>query len=180
MDSAAKYRSDLLIAKENTNINQLNYKYQRALATPDVVANIGYDQQGSYVHNLFMAGFAIDLPFFNRNQGNIKAAKFSIDAALTVQKSIAAAVEENVNMGLQKAISQDKLYQSIDTNFANDFDRLMKEVLINYQKRNISILEFLDFYDSYKQNALQVNSIAFNRIAAFENINFFTAYNFFN
>ncbi len=180
LDSAYTHRTDLLIAKQNTSINKLNYTYQKALAVPDITANISYDQQGSYVKNLSMAGFAIDLPFFNRNQGNIKAAKISIEAATVTQKSVAALVEENVSRSLQKAISQDKLLKGIDPAFSNDFERLMKEIVINYQKRNISILEFLDFYDSYKQNVLQINSIQYNRISAFEDLNFFTANNFFN
>jgi cobalt-zinc-cadmium efflux system outer membrane protein len=180
LDTAYAHRTDLLIAKENTTISQLNYKYQKALAVPDITANIGYDQQGSYVRNLSMAGFAINLPFFNRNQGNIKAAKHGIDAATITQKSVEASVEENVYRALQKALDQDKLFREIDRSFTADFERLLREVLSNYQKRNISILEFLDFYDSYKQNALQVNAIQFNRISAFEDINFFTTYNFFN
>ena len=180
LDTAYTHRTDLLIAKQNTHINQLNYKYQQALAVPDVVANISYDQQGSYVKSLSMAGFAIDLPFFNRNQGNIKAARHSIDAAASAQKGIEASVEENVFRALQKAVDLDKLFREIDPKFSGDFDRLMKEVLANYKKRNISILEFLDFYDSYKQNVLQINSIQLNRVSAFEDINFFTANNFFN
>ena len=147
---------------------------------PDVTANVSYDQQGSYVKNLSMAGFSIDLPFFNRNQGNIKAAKHSIDAASASQRNVEASVEENVFRALQKAISQDKLLKGIDPLFSNDFERLMKEVVANYQKRNISILEFLDFYDSYKQNILQLNAIQFNRVSAFEDLNFYTANNFFN
>ncbi len=180
LDTAYTHRTDLLIARQNTNINQLNLSYQKALAVPDVTASISYDQQGSFVHNLSMAGFAIDLPFFNRNQGNIKAAKYGIDAAVATQRSVEESVEENVFRALQKAIDQDKLLKSIDPSFSADFDRLMKEILINYQKRNISILEFLDFYDSYKQNILQLNAIQFNRVSAFEAINFFTANNFFN
>ena len=180
IDTAFTHRTDLLIAQQNTSINKLNYSYQKALAVPDITANISYDQQGSYVKNLSMAGFAIDLPFFNRNQGNIKAAKISIDAANASQKSVAASVEENVSRALQKAIDQDKLLKNIDPAFSNDFDRLMKEIVINYQKRNISILEFLDFYDAYKQNVLQINTIQFNRVSAFEDLNFFTANNFFN
>ncbi len=180
LDTAYSHRTDLSIAKENTHITQLNYNYQKALAVPDVTANISYDQQGSYVKNLSMAGFAIDLPFFNRNQGNIKSAKYGIDAATASQKSVEASVEENIFRALQKALDQDKLLKDIDPAFSNDFDRLMKEVLTNYQKRNISILEFLDFYDSYKQNVLQINAIQFNRVSAFEDINFFTANNFFN
>lgn len=180
LDTAYTHRTDLLIAKQNTSINKLNYTYQKALAVPDITANVSYDQQGSYVKNLSMAGFAIDLPFFNRNQGNIKAAKISIDAATASQKSVAASVEENIYRALQKAIDQDKLFKDIDPSFSNDFNRLMKEIVINYQKRNISILEFLDFYDSYKQNILQINAIQFNRVSAFEDLNFYTANNFFN
>ncbi len=180
LDTAYSRRTDLLIAKQNTSINRLNYNYQKALAVPDVTANVSYDQQGSYVKNLSMAGFSIDLPFFNRNQGNIKAAKHSIDAASASQRNVEASVEENIFRALQKAISQDKLLKGIDPLFSNDFERLMKEVVANYQKRNISILEFLDFYDSYKQNILQLNAIQFNRVSAFEDLNFYTANNFFN
>ena len=54
------------------------------------------------------------------------------------------------------------------------------EVMSNYQKRNIGLLEFIDFYDSYKQNTLQLNAIKFNKINALEDINFYTATKLFN
>jgi cobalt-zinc-cadmium efflux system outer membrane protein len=180
IDSAYQNRTDLQIAKTNSAINQLNYKYQKALAVPDLSLSFSYDQQGSYVHNFQSLGASIDLPFFNRNQGNIKSAKAMIDFANTTVKSTEATVEENVTMSLEKAFVQDKLFRSIDRSFSNDFERLMREVLNNYQKRNISLLEFLDFYDSYKQNILQLNSIQFNRVSAFEDLNFYTGTNFFN
>jgi outer membrane protein, heavy metal efflux system len=180
IDSAYQNRTDLQIAKTNSTINQLNYKYQKALAVPDLSVSFSYDQQGSYVHNFQSLGASIDLPFFNRNQGNIKSARAMIDYGNTTVKSTLATVEENVTMSLQKAFMQDKLFRTIDRSFSNDFDRLMHEVLNNYQKRNISLLEFLDFYDSYKQNILQLNSIQFNRVSAFEDLNFYTGTNFFN
>ena len=68
----------------------------------------------------------------------------------------------------------------MDAKFSKDFERLLNEVLINYQKRNIGLLDFLDFYDSYKQNVLQINTIKSNRINAFEDLNFYTGTNFFN
>jgi cobalt-zinc-cadmium efflux system outer membrane protein len=85
-----------------------------------------------------------------------------------------------VTNSLRKAFAQQKLFRTIDPRFYQDFQRLMHEMLVNYEKRNISILEFLDFYDSYKQNTLQLNTIGFNRISAFEDINYYTGTNFYN
>jgi cobalt-zinc-cadmium efflux system outer membrane protein len=180
IDTAYKSRPDLMIARANTDIGRLNYDYQKALAVPDLSANIEYDQQSSIVRNFSSVGIAMDLPFFNRNQGNIKSAKKMIDVNIAVQKSVEATVEENVYRSLQKALDADKLYKNILSEFSESFERLMHEVLINYQKRNISLLDFLDFYDSYKQNMLQINSIKLNRINAFEEINFYTGNQFFN
>jgi len=180
LDSAYKNRTDLLIAKTNANINQLNYSYQKALAIPDLTLSASYDEQGSFLTNYVGIGAAIDLPFFNRNQGNIRSAKAMADYSQAAQKSTQATVDENVARALQKSFEQDKLYKDIDPKFSNDFDNLMQQVLINYEKRNISLLDFLDFLDSYKQNVLQINSVKFNRISSFENINYYTGTNFFN
>jgi len=180
MDSAYKNRTDLQIAKINTQINKLNYSYQKALAVPDLTASASYDKQGSYATNFNSIGVSMDLPIFNRNQGNIKSAKAMIANTDALQKSTEATVEENVTRSLQKAFAENRLYQHIDPHFSNDFERLMNEVLINYQKRNIGLLDFLDFYDSYKQNAVQINAIKYNRVQAFEDLNYYTGTSFFN
>ncbi|RTL58434.1 MAG: TolC family protein [Sphingobacteriales bacterium] len=180
LDSAYQNRTDLHIAKTNTRISRLNYNYQKSLAVPDVTLSLGYDKQGSYIHNFNSVGFSIDIPIFNRNQGNIKSAKFGIESNLAIQKSVEAMVEENIFRSLQKAIDADKMYKKIDPSFAADFDRLNNEVLLNYQRRNLSLLEFLDFYDSYKQNILQLNGIRFSKLSSLEDLNFYTGTNFFN
>jgi cobalt-zinc-cadmium efflux system outer membrane protein len=180
IDSAYRNRTDLQIAKTNININQLNYNYQKSLAVPDLSLSLGYDEAGSFLYNYYGVGAAIDLPFFNRNQGNIRSAKAQIAGSVATQRSVQATVEENVAASLQKAFAQQKLYQTIDPEFYSDFERLLHEVVSNYQKRNISILDFLDFYDSYKQNTLQLNTIQYNRVSAFEDINYYTGTNFFN
>ena len=180
MDSAYHNRTDLQIARTNTKISQLNYNYQKSLAVPDLSLSLGYDEAGSFLTNYYGVGASIDLPFFNRNQGNIKSAKAQIAGAQITQRSTQATVEENVSNSLQKAFAQQKLYQTIDPKFYEDFQRLLHEVLSNYQKRNIGLLDFLDFYDSYKQNTLQQNTIQFNRVSTFEDINYYTGTNFFN
>lgn len=180
IDSAYHNRTDLQIARTNIRINQLNYNYQKSLAVPDLSLSLGYDEAGSFLTGYYGIGASIDLPFFNRNQGNIRNAKIQISSSEVTQRSTQATVDENVTTSLQKAFAQEKLFRTVDPKFFMDFQRLMHEMLLNYEKRNISILEFLDFYDSYKQNTLQLNTIGFNRVSAFEDINYYTGTNFFN
>jgi cobalt-zinc-cadmium efflux system outer membrane protein len=180
LDSAYRNRSDLLIARANVDISRLNYNYQKALAVPNLTLSLAYDQQGSYINNLSSLGAAIDLPVFNRNKGNIRAAKLNTDAFTALQQGTEATVQEDVFRSLQKAFANDKLYKSIDPKFLSGFDRLLHEVLANYRKRNIGLLDFLDFYEAYKQNVLSSNSIRFNRLSAFEDINYYTGTEFFH
>jgi outer membrane protein, heavy metal efflux system len=180
IDTAYQDRSDMKIAEANLTLSKENYAYQKALAVPDLTLGAGYDKNGSYVHNANFLSASIDLPFFNRNQGNIRTAKSMIaynDIQLESEQEIVA---EQVTRAMQKAIDADKLYHSVNKNFSTDFEKLVQQVLINYQKRNISLLDFLDFYDAYKQTTLDLNTISFNRISAFEEINYATGKNFFN
>ena len=180
LDSAYRNRTDLQIARQNTTINKLNYTYQKALAVPDLTASVSWDRQGSYAINYNGLGIAMDMPLLNRNQGNIKSARAQIANTVALEKSAQATVEENVGNSLEIAFAQNQMFKNIDPKFSGDFERLVKEVLINYQRRNIGLLDFLDFYDSYKQNVLQLNSIQYNRVQAFEDLNYYTATNFFN
>ena len=146
---------------------------------PDLTLSIDYDEAGGFLYNYYGIGASIDLPFFNRNQGNIKSAKALIAFADATQKSTEATVQENVYRALQKAYANQKLYKNIDPSFARDFERLSQAELSQYEKRNIGLLEFQSFYDAYKQNTVQVNNILFNRVSAFEDLNFYTGSNLY-
>jgi cobalt-zinc-cadmium efflux system outer membrane protein len=179
LDSAYNNRADLLIARTTVEASRLNYNYQKSLAVPNLTLALAYDQQGSYINNLTSLGAAIDLPFFSRNKGNILTAKINTDAYSALQLSSESTVQENVSHALEKAFANDKMYRIIDPNFLKDFDHMLQEVLINYKKRNLTLLDFLDFYASYKDNLLSSNAIQLNRLNAFEDINYYTGTEFF-
>jgi len=180
LDSAYRKRTDLQIARTNTHINELQYKYQKALAVPDLTLGANYDKQGSYANNFTSLSASIDLPLLNRNQGNIKSARFAIDNTLALQKSAEKTVDENISNALEIAYTNQGLYQTLDGKFASDFVRLADAELEAYQKRTVGLLDFLTFYDAFKQNVVQLNTILYNRVQAFEDLNYYTATNFFN
>jgi cobalt-zinc-cadmium efflux system outer membrane protein len=180
LDSAYMNRTDLMIAKDDLLLSRQNYDLQKSLAIPDITLGASFVQSSNYVPDDLNYGIGIPLPLFNRNQGNIKNASVLIQYNNTQLELTQRTLEEQVYRAFQKAIDADKLYKGIDPAFAGNFDRLAKEMLDHYMKRNVSLLNFLTFYDSYKQNIVQLNTILCNKVNALENINFLTGTNLFN
>ena len=180
LDSAYANRYDLKLAKTAIDYNNANLVLQKATAVPDVSLSLNYDKLGAYGQNFLGAGIAIDLPFFNRNQGNIKQAHIAIDQSKIQLQDKQDQVESDVASNYKNALRLEQLNDSFDPAFKDDFTHLIQEVAKNYEKRNISLLEFLDFYDSYKTNVLQLNTLRFNRVISLEQINFITGTPFFN
>ncbi|NWJ50263.1 MAG: TolC family protein [Bacteroidetes bacterium] len=172
IDTAAAHRYDLMMAQTDININKANLSYQQALATPDITLGAGWDRNGSFVHNFNFLSMQIDLPFFNRNQGNIKSARFNLENSKVKLMSTMDVVQSDVNQAYSNALSADRLYHKFDEPFVNDLDALVEEMVKNYEKKNIGIVEFLDYYDAYKNNIVQINNLRNNRANAYENLNF--------
>jgi cobalt-zinc-cadmium efflux system outer membrane protein len=170
LDSAYVNRTDYMIARDNLVLSRQNFVYQKALAVPDVFLSVGYDTHGSDWPNLVSLGFSIALPVFNRNQGNIKNAGSMIQANDAQLQYTQKSVDEQVFRGLQKAIDADKLYKGIDP----------AEMLKNYMARHVNLLTFQAFYDSYKTNIEQLNTILFNKVNCLETLNLLTGTNFYN
>ncbi|WP_143306378.1 TolC family protein [Chitinophaga vietnamensis] len=180
LDSARQNRTDLMIARTTLTLSEQQYAYQKALAVPDLTLGLAYDKNGSYIHNFNSVGVGFNIPIFNRNQGNIRAAKATIENSKTLLENTEKTLDEQIFRAMQKAIASDKLYTGMDASFQKDFSRLSKAVYENYVKRNVQLIDFLNFYDSYKQNIVQLNYISFNKVNALENLNFLTGTNFYN
>lgn len=180
LDSANANRADLKVARSGVDYSKVNLSLQKAMAVPDVSVQLGYDKQGSYIRDYNSAGLAFSLPFFNRNQGAIKQAKIAVDESKAQLQTQQDQVESDVIGSYKSALRLENLYNGFDPAFNDDFNHLITEVFKNYQKHNISLLEFLDFYDSYKNNTLQFNNLKLNRINSLEQLNYVTGTPIFN
>ena len=180
LDSAYVNRYDLKLAKATADYSNINLQLQKAAAVPDFSLSLNYDKYGGYGTNFLGAGIEFNLPLFNRNQGNIKQARIAIDQSRVQLQSQQDKIESAIATDYKGALRLEKLYNGFDPQFKQDFTHLIQEVFKNYEKRNIGLLEFLDFYDSYKTNTLQLNAIELNRVTSLEQLNYDTGTLFFN
>jgi outer membrane protein, heavy metal efflux system len=172
LSSATENRPDLKTQEASTRLATANLKLQKALAKPDVTIGYSYDRAGSYVNNYHALTVSVSLPFFNKNQGNIKAAENQIEANKQYLAQTSNQLENEVLQAYTKAKESENLFRKIDPNYQASFEKLVSGVLENYQKRNLTLIEFTDFLESYKNTVSQLNTLQSNRMQAFENLNF--------
>lgn len=171
---ALQNRPDLQLQESRLKQEQLNYSYQKALATPDITLGAGYDQNGSYVSHLYTVRAAIDLPFFNRNQGNIRAARAQVLTAGLALDFKQSSIEKEVAGSLDRLTEAEREYQLSQQSFNKDFPDVNRSVIDHFNKGNISILEFLDFFENYNTAIRQLNQLQKQRRLAWEELEYTT------
>jgi outer membrane protein, heavy metal efflux system len=147
-------------------------KLQKAVGVPDVQFQYTFDRNGSYIPNYSGVGLQMPIAIFNRNQGNIQSSKFLVDAASQQLKQNQVTVQNDVFASYQKILELQKSSSSQTTGFIADFRTLLQGAEDNFTKKNLSLLDFVDMFESYKDYMTQSNSIKDQRYAAFEELNF--------
>jgi cobalt-zinc-cadmium efflux system outer membrane protein len=174
LELAKQNRADLQLSKSQLSFAEQNLKLQKAMAIPDLEIALSYDLKGNYPEKYTGLGIKIPLPLFNRNQGEIKKARIAIDAGVNDIAQQESILENEVNNSYRSALRIESISQSIDPGFSEDYKSLIREVTRNFKNRNISLIEFLDLYDSYKEHVQQSNRLRFEQINAKEEINYVT------
>ena len=167
---AERNRPDLRGYRDQVTAERQNLTFQKAVAVPDLMVQGTFDRNGSYVPNYFGVGVGIGLPFFNRNQGNIQAARIRTQSSQQIASAYGLQVESELQRSLTKARQADLLYRTFDRKFNSDFSRLIEGVTLNYRKQNINVVEFLDFFDSYKISQLQFVQLQNDRMQRLEEL----------
>ena len=180
MSRMLSVRPDLKMAHANVTAAQANLKLQRSLAAPEFSIKGMYDRAGNFIDNYFAIGASISVPIFNRNQGNIKSAKLDIQQNGKEEEYAIEKARMELHAAyirLQKAV---ELYRSSNDELEHNFGRLIEGVNENFRKRNISMLEFIDYYQSYKETCLQLNELKKEVFLAMENLNTIVGQTVFN
>ena len=174
LDSARNNRPDVQLAQTNILSQQHNLSYQKALVVPDLTIGAEYDQRSSYVNNFWGLGISLPLPILNRNKGNIKAAQAGIQQANIQLQQVQSSVQQDVISAYRKLLGMQRLQQSISPDFIGKYNQLMKNMVQSYQERQIGLLEFIDFFDGWKEavtNQLEQQTALHNAV---EELNYST------
>lgn len=179
LNEALEKRSDLKGIQVQNELALLRIKQQKQLAIPDLALQFSYDQRGNAFLNQYSVGFTAPLPLWNRNKGNIKIAQieqkrntlFIEQKKQEIANEVLAAWQE-----MRKSIDE---YRQVQKIYSADFAQVFEGVKTNFQKRNVSLLEFVDFFEAYNETLAEYERIQVQLLHSAALINFVTASNIY-
>ncbi len=159
------------IAEAGIRASEADVRLQRSLAFPEVSLKGAYDRAGNFCNNYFAIGLSVSVPIFNRNQGNIKSARLSVFRNNSLAELARRRADNELFVCYTKLEKALELYRSSDYELEWDFNRILEGVNTSFQKRNISLLEFIDYYEAYKEACLQLYDMKKSVVLAVEELN---------
>ncbi|MBM6758559.1 TolC family protein [Bacteroides mediterraneensis] len=153
-------RSDVLMALHQTEQAKAALKVSKSQAWPEVHITGQYDRNAGYFPNYFAVGVSLSVPIFNHNQGHIRSAKARIVQCEQNYTGTLEKAQNEVVVAKENFLRSLSLEKSVSDNFDKEnIQNLFQSVNENYRKRNISLLEFVDFYKTYKEAMLEVSTV---------------------
>ncbi|NNU33463.1 TolC family protein [Mucilaginibacter sp. S1162] len=156
IELAKANRADYLSNQYQLNSATHDLAYQKALAVPDITVGVAYDKNSSYAPNYYGLQIGLPLPFFNRNRGNIKSATYNIKSQESTLKSSEARLKNEVVSAVRQYQLTQELFSTQQTTFNEQYDKLFNNMLKSFKERQIGLVEFVDFFDTYKDTKLKL------------------------
>ncbi|MBX3241629.1 MAG: TolC family protein [Chitinophagaceae bacterium] len=171
---AMQSRPELQIGLTNKILAGQYLEFQKRLAVPDISLFTAYDQRSGAFNNQVNAGFSIPLPLWNRNQGNIRASQFRIREADYGLQAIQAEMMSDIQNAYALYMQTVSEYQKAIALYNEDFEITVKGMTDNFQKRNVSIVEFIDFFEAYNETLNELTRIKTQLVISAEQLNLLT------
>lgn len=152
-------RPDYLAKQKEIEANELTVKWQKSLSVPDITLGANYDQRSGAFNREANVSVGIPLPLWNKNKGNIKYAQTVLAQSKVEKQNFELQLQTEITSAWNKWEESRKNYTVIKPTVNADFEAVYNGILTNFQKRNISLLEFTDFMESYNQANIQVNEL---------------------
>ena len=172
VEEAENHRPDIKNAILNLKYEMANLDLQEANAIPDIAVGPVFNRANTYIPNYFGVTAQVTVPLFDRNQGNVQAAKKNIQAKQGELRNERMKLEGELSASLIRAKEKDKIYQEFKNGHVQDFRDLILVMIQSYQKRYISVIELADFFETYRNSIVQLIDLKTQRTEALEQINY--------
>ncbi|WP_083535159.1 TolC family protein [Chryseobacterium kwangjuense] len=168
---ALENNSDYLYFLKLIDNSKLYAQWQKSLNVPDLNVGAGWDQNGGTFKNEVNLMVGIPLPLWKANQGNVEKANYAIQQNQKNADYQKLNLETKVQAAYKTWKGQYDQLAEIKTTDLGNMELVYDGMLKNFRKGNVSLIEFTDFMDSYRQTALQIYDMKNDIMQSAEQLN---------
>ncbi|KQT24783.1 transporter [Chryseobacterium sp. Leaf405] len=167
LENNADYQYNLKLIDNS----KLYAQWQKSMNVPDLNVGAQWDQNSGTFKNEVNLMVGIPLPLWKSNKGNVERANFAIKQNQKNAEFQRLNLETKVQSAYKTWKVQYDQLQEIKTTDLDNMELVYNGMLKNFRKGNISLIEFVDFMDSYRETALQIYDMKNEIIQSAEQLN---------
>lgn len=167
LENNADYQYNLKLIDNS----KLYAQWQKSLNVPDLNIGAEWDQNSGTFKNEINLKVGIPLPLWKANKGSVEKASFAIQQNQKNADFQRLNLETQVQAAYRTWKTQYDQLSQIKTADLNNMELVYSGMLNNFRKGNISLIEFADFMDSYREAALQIYDMKNGIMQAAEQLN---------
>jgi len=178
---AEENRPDYLARLNEISYEEMNLKLQKSRSVPDLM--LGYqphDKGSNYVRPYSGLVFEMDVPIFNRNQGNIAVSEANVNRAKTDAEQALVALQNEIYSSVNKYFHSRSALDNYNIEFLKELEQLNNSALQNYNNKNINILQYLDMQRTYINTMSEYLGLKSEIVQRVIDIEFTTGYQLYN
>lgn len=167
MEIMVQNRPDLRKDQLQIEMAEKTIRLEKSNRIPDLNLSVGYDRRGGVWKDYVGFGLSFDLPLWDRNQQGIKIAKYEKDQNVyEARQNLLEAQNEAIEAFKNYEMAYEFLGNLSRDNLLSELESLYSAYEKNLLKKNVSMLEFIDFIETYLSNKeLYLQAIKDERVA---------------
>lgn len=168
---ALENNADYLYVQKAVESSKSYYNWQKSLNIPDVTGGLQWNQSNGIFKNEVNFTVGIPIPLWKQNEGNVQKAKTLIDQSQKNSEFKKLEVESNVTAAYQTWQNNYDAYFNIQQKDLNNLEAVYKGMQDNFRKGNVTLIDFTDFTNSYKETVLKINEMQKQIVISAEELN---------
>lgn len=152
LEIAKNQNIGLMRQSNEINIANKTLELEKSERVPNLTLGVNYDKGFNQVNNVVGLGVTFDIPILNLNKGNIKAAKIAIDQELQNKQVVENSLYQTIEQLQNQLLRLEKILANWEeTNNTKEQLALIENYKKHLQNKQVSLVEFLDFTEAFRQ-----------------------------
>ncbi len=168
LKAAALHRPDVIAAQKGITLAQSQHTLEVANGKRDLSTSFNYSHVGGLNTGAFF--FNMEVPIFNRNQGEIARTKYAVDQAQNTSKAAVETALSDVANAFENFRTSDEVVQLYTSGYLDQAKESRDISEYAFKSGAASLLDLLDAERSYRQTQLAYRQAVANYMLSVEQV----------